>query len=402
MSDVGVDLNIPDLKEGDDFILDIEELRSQTNIDGFFGRSLAMKRLSEQIRRVALLDCSVSITGETGVGKEVVARSLHALSMRSEAPFIGVNCAAIPQELADSMIFGHVKGSFTGAINDHVGFLEQAHTGTLFLDEIGDLPPGIQAKLLRFLDDGVVPRIGRSALKSCVVNVRTIIASNRSISDENGGFRKDLFYRLQGFPLQVPSLSERRGDITPLIYYFLSLKSNGNTAMMFRSFEPIFSILNSYDWPGNVRELKNVVDILAEYYNGQLITPERLFEVFPKLNNPSSAVSLIPLSSSLIDFDFGFDKEGSLRLNDVFEAITFFASRLAILIKKSSGTFPLSDFGRKFEEVIVGEFARDKTFSYNGIADKLGFSRSGLRDRVRRLGVLSQNRDRISREFSDN
>ncbi|MDB4909907.1 MAG: putative NtrC family two-component response regulator, partial [Gemmatimonadetes bacterium] len=224
------------------------------------GKSFAIRSLIEKIERVATTPARVLITGENGTGKELVGRALHRLSPRSAKPFVEVNCAAIPSELIESELFGHIKGSFTGAIADRTGKFEQANGGTLFLDEIGDMSPSAQAKVLRVLEDGVVNRIGSS--KTISVDVRVIAATNKALETEiaEGHFREDLFYRLNVVPIVVPPLRDRREDIPLLVHHFAGILSEGE-GMPPRTFnQDAVDRLAAFDWPGNVRELKNTVE----------------------------------------------------------------------------------------------------------------------------------------------
>jgi two-component system nitrogen regulation response regulator NtrX len=226
------------------------------------GRSYAIKALIDTIERVAPTPARVLITGENGTGKELVARAVHRLSSRLNGPFIEVNCAAIPSELIESELFGHLKGSFTGAVSDRSGKFELADGGTLFLDEIGDMSLAAQAKVLRVLEDGVVTRIGGA--KPTAVDVRVIAATNKTLETEiaEGRFRQDLYYRLNVVPVQVPPLRDRREDIPALVQHFVSLLTQ-REGMAPRAVAPdAVERLTSYDWPGNVRELRNTIERL--------------------------------------------------------------------------------------------------------------------------------------------
>ncbi len=236
------------------------------------GRTYGVRALLERIDKVAGTPARVLITGENGTGKELVARAIHRGSPRAKKPFVEVNCAAIPSELIESELFGHMKGSFTGAIADRAGKFEQADGGTLFLDEIGDMSLSAQAKVLRVLQDGVVTRIGGS--KPIQVDVRVLAATNKHLEDEiaNGRFREDLFYRLNVVPIAVPPLRERREDIEQLVVYFLQqfaardgLPARGIT-------DEALVRLSELDWPGNVRELRNTVERLVILASASLIT----------------------------------------------------------------------------------------------------------------------------------
>jgi two-component system nitrogen regulation response regulator NtrX len=238
------------------------------------GSSYAIRAVTEKIERVGKTLARVLITGENGTGKELVARAVHAQSPRAQAPFVEVNCAAIPSELIESELFGHMKGSFTGAVADRAGKFEQAHTGTLFLDEIGDMSLSAQAKVLRVLQDGVVTRIGGS--KPIQVDVRVLAATNKNVEAEiaAGRFREDLFYRLNVVPIHVPPLRERREDIPLLIGHFVGqLTGPGGLASRAMSDEAV-ARLAQLDWPGNVRELRNTIERLLILSNGPRITAE--------------------------------------------------------------------------------------------------------------------------------
>lgn len=227
------------------------------------GRSYAIRSLMSQIEKVAVTPARVLITGENGTGKELVARAIHRLSPRASKPFVEVNCAAIPSELIESELFGHMKGSFTGAVSDRVGKFEQADKGTLFLDEIGDMSLAAQAKVLRVLQDGEVTRIGGS--KRTQVDVRVLAATNKNLEEEiaAGRFREDLFYRLNVVPLHVPALRDRREDIPLLAQYFMDQLTQHEGAPARTLDQSALDALQALDWSGNVRELRNTLERLA-------------------------------------------------------------------------------------------------------------------------------------------
>jgi DNA-binding NtrC family response regulator len=229
--------------------------------------SNVMRRVMAQIERVAASESRVCIYGETGTGKELVARTLHEKSARAVGPFVTLNCAAVPAELIESELFGHEKGAFTGAAQRYTGKFEQAHRGTLFLDEIGDMPQAMQAKLLRVLEEGEVERIGSG--KPTVVDVRVVVATHRNLEQlvETGGFRRDLYHRVLVFPVELPPLRQRLDDLPALVEHFARQVSaqNGWKAVPFTN--DAISALARYAWPGNIRELRNVVErllLLAE------------------------------------------------------------------------------------------------------------------------------------------
>jgi two-component system nitrogen regulation response regulator NtrX len=224
------------------------------------GNSRALKEVQETIDKVGPTPARVLITGENGTGKELVARAIHDRSPRKGQPFIEVNCAAIPSELIESELFGHMKGSFTGAFADRAGKFEQADEGTLFLDEVGDMSLAAQAKVLRVLQEGIVTRIGGS--KPIQVDVRVIAATNKNVEHEiaEGRFREDLYYRLNVVPIQVPPLRERREDIPALVHHFAETLSRFSGMPAKRFDEGAVRRLQQHSWPGNVRELRNAVE----------------------------------------------------------------------------------------------------------------------------------------------
>jgi two-component system, NtrC family, nitrogen regulation response regulator NtrX len=236
------------------------------------GRSFAIRSLLDRIEKVAPTDARVLITGENGTGKELVARALHRLSTRADAPFVEVNCAAIPSELIESELFGHMKGSFTGAHADRAGKFEQANGGTLFLDEIGDMSLAAQAKVLRALQEGIITRVGGE--KPIRVDVRVVAATNKALDDEiaGGRFREDLYHRLNVVPIQVPPLRERREDVPMLVRHFAT-KAVEEQRLPSREFSAdALDLLSRLEWSGNVRELRNTVERLLILGRGSDIT----------------------------------------------------------------------------------------------------------------------------------
>jgi DNA-binding NtrC family response regulator len=222
----------------------------------------AMRRVMAQVDRVAASETRVCILGETGTGKELIARALHDRSSRRDGPFVTLNCAAVPAELIESELFGHEKGSFTGAVSRHLAKFEQAHHGTLFLDEIGDMPAVMQAKLLRVLEEKQVERIGGD--RSIPVDVRVVVATHRNLDEmvERGVFRQDLYHRIYVYPLALPPLRERQEDIPALVDHFAHQVSEINGWKPKPVSAEAIAELSRYAWPGNVRELRNVVERL--------------------------------------------------------------------------------------------------------------------------------------------
>src|SRR6266581_3632425 len=234
--------------------------QAERTFERIIGNSAALESVLEQVEQVAPTDSTVLIEGETGTGKELIAHAIHNASQRCGRAFIKLNCAAIPLDLLESELFGHEKGAFTGAIAQKIGRFEMADKGTLFLDEVGDIPPALQPKLLRVLQEQEFERLGSA--RTHQVDVRLVAATNRDLTEmaERGEFRSDLYYRLNVFPVMLPPLRERREDIPALVTHFADIFGR----RMGRQIEHIppetISALSSYQWPGNIRELQNLIE----------------------------------------------------------------------------------------------------------------------------------------------
>jgi two-component system nitrogen regulation response regulator NtrX len=266
-----------------------------------------MRRVMAQVERVAASETRICILGETGTGKELVARTLHERSPRAAAPFITLNCAAVPAELIESELFGHEKGSFTGAAARHIGKFEQAQHSTIFLDEIGDMPLTMQAKLLRVLEEGEVERIGGD--RAIAVDVRVIVATHRDLEAlvRDGKFRQDLFHRVYVFPLRLPPLRERREDIPALVEHFAAQVSatNGWKPMPFTA--DAIAALQQHPWPGNIRELRNAVERLMLLSTSSEVTGETIALALPATS--ADAESALAGSGPLADRVRAFEKQ---------------------------------------------------------------------------------------------
>lgn len=259
-----------------------EQIRKEYRFEDLLAKSEAMQQVFCTVAKVADFKTTVLITGESGVGKDLVARAIHSRSPRSNNRFVAVNCGAIPEALLESELFGHRKGAFTDASTDRTGLFEEAHTGTLFLDEVGELPLALQVKLLRVLQNEKIRRLGDS--RDVQVDVRIIAATQRDLAAElkAGRFREDLYYRLNVLPIHVPPLRERRDDIPLLLDHFLQ-RNNARLGVAVRGLEPeARRLLLEYGWPGNVRELENSVERAMVLCDGDMITamdlPERIRE----------------------------------------------------------------------------------------------------------------------------
>jgi two-component system nitrogen regulation response regulator NtrX len=254
----------------------------------FVGASRAIRDVLAMIDKVGATDSRVLVTGENGTGKELVARAIHRRSRRSQGPFVEVNCAAIPTELIESELFGHIKGSFTGAVADRAGKFEQADGGTLFLDEVGDMSAAAQAKVLRALEEGVVTRVGGS--KPIAVDVRVVAATNQDLEAgiREGRFREDLYYRLNVVPIRLPPLGERRDDIPLLVAHFVGLVS-ARAGVAARGFDDAaVARLRQRDWPGNVRELRNTVERLLILAGGPTVSVDEVDRLAPPHDDVSA------------------------------------------------------------------------------------------------------------------
>lgn len=242
------------------------------------GNAPGMQELRQTIRKVARTNSTVLITGESGTGKELIARNIYMLSSRKNQPFVQVNCAAIPEELIESELFGHEKGSFTGAYEKKIGKFDRAHKGSIFLDEVGDLSLKAQAKVLRVLEEGEIQRVGSDEVKH--IDVRVIAATNKNLKEEikKGAFREDLFFRLNVVPVHSPPLKERQEDIPQLVEHFIDYFSEENNLKRKKFSDKVIQLFREYEWKGNVRELRNLVERLLIMSEGKIITENDLPE----------------------------------------------------------------------------------------------------------------------------
>ena len=286
-------------------MIDLDRLQKQSRI---IGTSDGVQQLLEMIAQVAPVDISVLITGESGVGKELVAKAVHQASKRNKDQLVVVNCGAIPEGIIESELFGHKKGSFTGAGEDRKGYFEAANKGTIFLDEIGETPLETQVKLLRVLDSGEFMRVGEA--KTRYTDVRIIAATNKNLTElvKKGEFRQDLYYRLKTVTVDVPALRKRVEDIGPLVERF-ALEFTRSNDILYRGFMPeAIRVLKQYEWPGNVRELKHFVEKILVLQKGERITVEmvqnELIDVLPlePIHNPALPV-LVNQSSDKAEID---------------------------------------------------------------------------------------------------
>jgi two-component system nitrogen regulation response regulator NtrX len=318
-------------------------LREKTEKDDeIIGNSPAIRKLKEQIDMAAPSDAWVLILGENGTGKELVARRLHKKSIREGNPFVEVNCAAIPEELIESELFGHEKGSFTGATERKRGKFDLAHNGTLFLDEIGDMSLSTQAKILRILQEQRFERVGGS--QTIQVNVRVLTATNKDLEKEieEGRFRQDLYYRLNVIPINVPRLIDRKDDIPELVDHFLKVYSPLKGGIKKSITEGAVKKLMQHDWPGNVRELKNIIERLVIMTPGDTVTADDILPLGTR-------------SSSEIDNLIGIQQ--------------------------------LKDARAEFEKIFIESKLRECGFNISKTADLIGVERSNLHRKIKGLGI---------------
>ena len=274
--------------------IDLQRLQKQS---GIIGTSEKINEVLGMIAQVAPVDISVLVTGESGCGKEIIARSIHKHSKRSQTPMVIVNCGAIPEGIIESELFGHKKGSFTGASDDRKGYFEQANKGTIFLDEIGEAPLETQVKLLRVLETGEYMRVGDSKIRR--TDVRVIAATNKNLSDlvKKNQFRQDLYYRLKTVNIHIPALRERVEDINPFVERF-ALEFTRSNEIRYRGFMPdAIRVMKKYDWPGNVRELKNFVEKIMVLERGERITADMVNrELTDVINEPFIENDRLPIA----------------------------------------------------------------------------------------------------------
>ena len=276
------------------------------------GISAQMREVEDEIKQAARSDAKILVTGESGVGKEVVARMIHRYSARSGRAFVAMNCAGVPDSLLESELFGHVRGSFTGAYRDKPGLLEQAHGGTMFMDEVGEMSLRMQALLLRFLEDGDIQRVGAER-RTGTANVRIVAATNRVLLDQiaTGAFREDLYYRLNVIHLVIPPLRGRREDIAPLLQHFLDEFGEKYGVPVPELAPEVVALLSAYDWPGNVRELKNVVERLIVRGRGGIVRLEDLPGTMPQVTGRDAPAPVRAAGSFALPLPLGLPASGT-------------------------------------------------------------------------------------------
>lgn len=356
---------------------EIEPMQKGLSVAGFenlVGDSPAMQAAVRLARKAATASIPVLIDGESGVGKEVFARAVHAASERADKPFVAVNCGAIPENLVESILFGHEKGAFTGATEKRVGKFEEANGGTLFLDEVGELPADVQVKLLRALQEREIDPVGGKA--SIKVDIRVISATNRNLADcvADGGFREDLYYRLNVYPINLPPLRERRGDIPALVRHFLKLIPEMEGLPVRSISQTALASLVSYHWPGNIRQLQNAI------FRAVILSDQEVLEDgdFPHLNSAANGAGFASQSPNI-----GVHAKNQSASPGVFSAGATDDVPLISLVANSGHVRRLAD--------IESEIIRRTIGHYDGkmaeVARRLGIGRSTLYRKLDEYGL---------------
>lgn len=314
-------------------------LHKKYQFDNIIGQSPGVRQVLELIERVSTADSTVLVTGESGTGKELVAKAIHFNSNRANKPFIPINCGAIPGELLESELFGHIKGAFTGAITNRVGRFELAEGGTIFFDEIGDMSPSLQVKLLRVLQERKFEPVGST--KTITSNVRVIAATNIDLEKAvaEGKFREDLFYRLNVIPIKIPPLRERTTDIPLLFHHFMEIFNSGREQRLTGVVPEAMQLLHQYRWPGNIRELENLVERLAILKAGGMVDIQDLPEKYRSQQHSSSQqVTPVDLPDNGMDFNSAVDAYENTLILKALEKTGWNRNQAAILLKLNRTT----------------------------------------------------------------
>jgi len=397
LGEIQLDAAIKSAIEKNRLVSEITELRRQLSDDQdraflFWGDSPEMKSIAQVIEQVSDSDVTVLIRGESGVGKELVARAIHQRSPRNDRPFVKVNCAALPAELLESELFGHEKGAFTGAATTRVGKFEQADTGTIFLDEIAEMKAALQAKMLHVLQDGQFTKLGSN--KPINVDVRVVAATNRDLESMmiNGEFREDLYYRLKVIEVTVPPLRERRGEISHLTSFFMDRYARRYNRQARQLSEPLQGLFQTYEWPGNIRELENMIKRIVILQDEQLViremtrTPRHMpayatagAAVGASSPSPASPVAVgdEPDDADFADADVAAEDEGDVQPEEPV-AMAPVGSRLADVAKAAA---------MKAERMIIEDTLQQVHWNRRRAAEQLGVSYKTLLNKIKECGI---------------
>ena len=392
LGEIALDAAIKSAIEKTRLVSEITELRRQLTDDQdraflFWGDSPEMQTIASVIEQVSDSDVTVLIRGESGVGKELVARAIHQRSSRKDRPFVKVNCAALPAELLESELFGHEKGAFTGAATTRIGKFEQADTGTIFLDEIGEMKAALQAKLLHVLQDAQFTKLGSN--KSIEVDVRIVAATNRDLETmmANGEFREDLYYRLKVIEVTVPPLRERRSEISHLTGFFIDRYARRYNRPVRQLSDTLAQLFQTYDWPGNIRELENMIKRIVILQDEQLVVRE-----MTRAGRPQAAVAGVgagvgasaPVGGARIPSiapetpNDGEIDDDALQTEDA-GATPPVGSRLADVAKSAS---------LKAERALIEETLNSVHWNRRRAAEQLGVSYKTLLNKIKECGIL--------------
>jgi len=313
-------------------------LHKKYHFDNIVGQSDAITEVLELIERVSDSDSTVLIQGESGTGKELVAKAIHYNSPRAEKPFIPINCGAIPAELLESELFGHIKGAFTGAVANRAGRFELASDGTLFLDEIGDMSPNLQVKILRALQERKFEPVGSA--KTIESNVRIIAATNVDLDAavEDGSFREDLFYRLNVIPIRIPALRERKSDIPLLFHYFMEEFNRSRSRNLQGITQEALQFLVHYSWPGNIRELENLVERLAILKGSGVVDVMDLPEKYRRTQDMPLNINQIEIPENGMDFNTAVDNYENALIMQALQKTGWNRNQAALLLKLNRTT----------------------------------------------------------------
>ena len=351
------------------------QLKKKYQFNQIIGTSPPMQQVFKMIERVADTDSTVLILGESGTGKELVAKALHYNSRRQLGLFIPVNCAAIPENLLESELFGHRKGAFTGAINDKKGLFQEADGGTIFLDEVGSMPQVLQSRLLRVLQEREVRRVGDNV--PIYVNVRVVAATNEPLEKriKEGSFREDLYYRLNVIPIHLPSLRDRRGDVPLLVAHFLKNKIHSRIGKPMQITKPAIEVLAAHDWPGNVRELENAIERACALSETQVI---QVFDLPPELHHYAETAS----SDTVIETREGVPPSNFVVINQALFPTVSNEIRSASTpepeLSPPSGIMPLKNFIRSQELAYLNRALAQAGGDKQKAAEQLGVSLATL------------------------
>ncbi|HBV42172.1 MAG TPA: sigma-54-dependent Fis family transcriptional regulator [Desulfovibrio sp.] len=364
---------------------------------GIIGEDTSLAEVFKILRKVAPTDSTVLVTGESGTGKEVLVRTLHRESKRTNAPFIPVNCGAIPKELLESELFGHEKGAFTHAIRTKPGRFELAEGGTIFLDEIGEMDTSLQVKILRVLQEKEIERVGGSGPKK--IDVRIVAATNRDLEQEValGNFREDLYYRLNVIPLHLPPLRERGNDILTLAENFLKVFCEKKEREQLTLSEDVAKVFLNYSWPGNVRELENFTERLSILADGPQIV---LSDLSPKILNGVGDISCLPPLPEEITIQPAKQKDTAISLNSSvsqeekksltsiltqgFSDFSNSSNMLPSLIDMKNNNMNLKEFLEMIEDKIINEALEQVEGIKNQAAEILGIKRTTLIEKLKK------------------